>query len=132
MQNFPIEAMLPVKSSQSRRVFSYYFTKSVWKMKNIYFSTANYNYIILEVDHNQKLISDLSLSIKTEGKLEEILLKTYFKDLKYQYIGQINESIINDYNIGNKEKLQSILEENNIVLNTQKKYYLFKEITIPK
>ncbi|QIY83002.1 hypothetical protein HER18_05345 [Chryseobacterium sp. NEB161] len=101
-------------------------------MQNIYFSTTKSNYVILEVAKNQKIISDLSTSIKTDGKLEEILLKTYFKDLRYDLIGEMNNNLdykkLKDTEIDSIEKILNHLDKNSIKLNSENKYYIFKEI----
>lgn len=101
-------------------------------MNNIIFETKKTTYLILEIDNNQQLINDLSPSIKTEGKLEEILLKTYFHDLKYSYIGKLskdfNFNIIDDFEINSEQKFIDFLSSKKIQLKESNNYYLFKAV----
>ncbi|MDR6921222.1 hypothetical protein [Chryseobacterium sp. 2987] len=100
-------------------------------MKNIYFNTENVEYVILEVENDQKIISGIESYVKTDGKLEEILLKTYFNDFQYILLGKLSDTFfyskIHDYEINTKEKFQSFISTNHIELDKNKIYYLFKK-----
>ena len=101
-------------------------------MKNIYLETTNNQFTILQLNEDENLIEfGFDHTIKTKEKLEEILVKKYFADFNYKYLGELDDNFpyskLNDHELNSKTFFMQFLSKNNLVLENNYKYYIFKK-----